>query len=221
MSRVYPTLAVFVVVVSSGVVHGLWVHRWTASAALERATARMADLPMTLGDWDGQPSELDARQLAVADVSGHLLRRYVNRRTGAVVTVLLLCGRPGPVSVHTPEVCYGGAGYELAGPRAKHPAPAEGGEFWACRFQKFRSGVPEYLRILYAWNATGKWEASESPRTSFARHPALYKLYVVREMPKENEPLEGDPSVEFLRVLLPALQKALFPAPLAGPAKNG
>ena len=47
----------------------------------------------------------------------------------------------------------------------------------------------------------------------FARSPALYKLYVIREMPRENEPLEEDPSVEFLRALTPALQKSLFPAP--------
>jgi hypothetical protein len=213
MSRALAALTVFLAVATSGVVHGVWTYRWSAPAALQRATARMADLPMTLGDWDGQPGELDARQLAVADVSGHLLRRYVNRRSGAVVTVMLLCGRPGPVSVHRPEVCYGGAGYELAGPMAKHPAPAEAGEFWACRFQKFRAGVPEHLRVLYAWSATGKWEASESPRTAFARSAALYKLYVIREMARENEPLEEDPSVAFLRALVPALQKALFPAP--------
>src|SRR5207248_5234060 len=138
-------------VATSGVVHGVWTNRWSAPEALGRATARMAELPTALGEWDGQAGELDARQLAVADVSGHLLRRYVNRRSGAVVTVLLLCGRPGPVSVHRPEVCYGNQGYELAGPRSKYEAPGEGGELWACRFQKYRAGVPEYLRILYGW----------------------------------------------------------------------
>src|SRR5947209_1965401 len=127
MSRALAVLTVFLAVAATGTVHGVWANRWSSPEALQRATARMAEVPMTLGDWDGQAGELDARQLAVADVSGHLLRRYVNRRNGAVVTVLLLCGRPGPVSVHRPEVCYGGAGYELAAPRAKHPAPGEGG----------------------------------------------------------------------------------------------
>jgi hypothetical protein len=218
MSRVYPVVTVLAVVVSSGVIHGVWTNRWTTPAVLEQAVARMDDLPMTLGDWDGQLGELDERQVAVADVSGCVHRRYVNRRTGDVVVVLLSCGRPGPLSVHTPEVCYRGAGYDQVGVRVKHPGPAETGEFWVCRFQKQRSSVSEHLRVFYAWNATGKWEPSESPRGTFARFPALYKLYVIRQLPREDEALEEDPSVEFLRALLPALQKALFPAPGVGSA---
>src|SRR5438105_7726947 len=100
MSRVCPLLTVFAVVASSGALHGVRTNRWAPSGALERATARLADLPMTVGDWDGQADELDARQAALAEVSGSVLRRYVNRRTGAVVSVLLVCGRPGPVSLH-------------------------------------------------------------------------------------------------------------------------
>lgn len=213
MSRAYPVLLVMVTVVSSGVVHGIWTNRWASSAALEQAAARMDGLPWALGDWDGQPTELDERQLAVADVAGHLARRYVNRRTGAVVTVMLLCGRPGPVSVHTPEVCYRGAGHQQVGARRKYPGVTQGNEFWGTQFEKRRASVPEHLRILYAWNATGAWEASDSPRSHFARAPALYKLYVIRQLPREDEPLEDDPAAEFLRALVPALQKCLFPAP--------
>jgi hypothetical protein len=213
MARVYRLLTVFAVVASAGAVHGLWTNRWTAPAALGRATARMADLPLTLGDWDGQAEALDGRQLAAAEVSGHLLRRYVNRRTGAVVSVLLLCGRPGPVSVHTPEVCYRGAGYDQVGGRSKHALAGRAGELWVSRFAKQHAAAPEALRVLYAWNATGKWEAPASPRAAFARHPALYKLYVIRPLARDDEPLEEDPALEFLRALVPALDKALFPTP--------
>jgi hypothetical protein len=213
VTRVPPLLTVFAVVLSSGALHGVWTNRWAPSGALERAAARLTDLPMTLGDWDGQADELDARQAAVAGVSGSVLRRYVNRRTGAVVSVLLVCGRPGPVSVHVPEVCYRGAGFEPVGARVKQPAPAGGGEIWACRFQKRSSAGPEeHLRVLYAWNAAGKWEAAEHPRLRFAHCPVLYKFMVVRQMPREDEPLEEDPSVEFLKVLLPASERALSPA---------
>jgi hypothetical protein len=213
MARVYRLLTVFAVVASAGAVHGLWTNRWAAPAALERGAARMADLPMTLGDWDGQAEALDGRQLAAADVSGHLLRRYVNRRTGAVVSVLLLCGRPGPISVHTPEVCYRGTGYDQVGVRTKHALDGQAGELWVSRFQKQPAAAPESLRVLYAWNAAGKWEAPASPRSAFARYPALYKLYVIRPLVRDDEPLEEDPVLELLRGLLPALEKALFPAP--------
>ncbi len=214
MSRVCPLLTVLAVVLSSGALHGVWTNRWVPSGALERATARLADLPMTLGDWDGQADELDARQAATAEVSGSVLRRYVNRRTGAVVSVLLVCGRPGPLCVHVPEVCYRGVGYEPAGARVKLAAPAGAGELWACRYVKRQpSGVEEHLQVLHAWNATGKWEASDSPRLRFARHPALYKLLLVRQVPRDDEPLEEGPSAEFLKAFLPAAERALFPAP--------
>jgi hypothetical protein len=215
MSRVLPLL--LAVVVSSGAAQGLWTNRWSSPAALQRATARLADLPATVGDWDGQPGELDARQLAVAEVSGHSLRRYVNRRSGAVVSVLLVCGRPGPVSVHSPEVCYRGIGFDTAGPRVRQAAP--GGDLWAVRFHKPAGATPEeHLRVLYSWNADGRWVAADNPRTAFARQPALYKLLVIRPMARGDEPLEEDPAVEFLRLFLPAVQQTLFPAPGTGPA---
>ena len=58
-----------------------------------------------LGLFD-MPAE--AYEAAAAELEGWLARRYLHRRTGVVVHVLLLCGRPGPLSVHTPEVCYYG-----------------------------------------------------------------------------------------------------------------
>jgi hypothetical protein len=212
LSRAVPLLTVFAAVLTSGALHGVLTNRWASPEALRRAAARLADLPMTLGEWDGQPDELDPRQLAIADASGHVLRRYVNHRTGAAVSVLLLCGRPGPVSAHTPQVCYGASGFDLVGPQVRRGSPA--GEVWASVFQKnSATGDGRRLRILHGWNAAGPWEAPDNPRFTFARAPALYKLMVVREMRPRDVPLEEGPAVEFLAALLPAAQKALFPAP--------
>src|SRR4051794_25685739 len=97
MSRCVPLLTVLTVVVLSGIVHGLWTDRWVPGEEPERAAARLADVPLTLGDWDGRAGQLDARHVEVAELSGYLLREYVHRRTGNVVSVLLVCGRPGPV----------------------------------------------------------------------------------------------------------------------------
>jgi hypothetical protein len=213
MTRAAPLLTVFAVVVASGVIPGAWSNRWTSSAALERSAARLADLPLTLGDWDGQEDKLDDGQVAAAEVAGHLLRRYVNRRTGDVVSVLVLCGRPGPVSLHTPEVCYRGAGYDQVGARVKQPVPGPGGECWACRFQKPAAPTPENLRVFYTWNGGGPWEAPDNPRLHFARRPALYKLYVIRPMLREDEPAAEDPALGLLRTLLPASRAVFFPAP--------
>jgi len=116
--------------------------------------------------------------------------------------------------VHTPDVCYQGAGFTLAAsPARSSAAPGEAGaEFWAARFLWAGPAPGSHRRIFWAWNAGGGWQAPDNPRLAFARYPALYKLYVIREMSKRDEPPENDPCREFMRLLLPELQEALFPA---------
>jgi hypothetical protein len=211
MARVLPLLTVVAAVAFSGVVQGVWTNRWGQARAVE-AAAKLEGVPMTLGDWDGQRRELSAREVAVAEINGYLLRRYVNRRTGDVVSLLIVCGPPGPVSVHTPEVCYRGAGYAQVGAAFRYSTRPEGSaEFLVRQFQKENAAVPTHLRILYGWGAAGAWTAPDNPRVAFARSPALYKIYVSRELVKEDEVLEGDPATDFVKVLMPELQRALFP----------
>ena len=52
-------------------------------------------------------------------------------------------------------------------------------------------------------------------------HAALYKLYVVRQLAKANEPLMADePAVQFMEVFLPVVQEALFGENKGGEAKG-
>jgi hypothetical protein len=209
MRQTLALVSVFALVLLSGLAHGLWTNRWATTAGPEAGAARLESLPMTLGEWDGQAQEMNPRELALAEVSGYVKRQYVNRRTGSVVSLLMVCGRPGPVAVHSPSVCYAGAGYEPVGATAKHAEPGTPpDEFWVSQFRKAEAAVPVNLRLWYAWNATGTWQAADNPRVTFARYPILYKMYVVRELPRADEPLEEDPSVDFLRLLLPEIQKA-------------
>jgi hypothetical protein len=168
---------------------------------------------MTLGDWDGRVKELEDRTVALAEAAGYVRRQYVNRRTGSSVALLILCGRPGPLSVHSPEVCYDGTGYEELGGRTEYTEPGPpAAEFWVYRFRKRDSAIPVHLRVLHSWGAAGSWKAVESPRLAFAREHLLYKMYIVRELPNPDEPLKDDPALDFVRVLLPELQKfLLFP----------
>src|SRR5581483_10664642 len=90
--------------------------------------ARLSGVPTSLGDWEYQEVE---GKTGVADPSlaGSIWRQYVNRRTGQKVVCVLVCGRPGPVSIHTPEACYGSSGY-VVGARTRTPGVGKFGEFW-------------------------------------------------------------------------------------------
>jgi hypothetical protein len=179
---------------------------------LADTASRLALLPLVVGEWEGRDLEINPREQRLAEAVGCLQRRYVHRHTGATVTLLALCGRPGPISVHTPDVCYPGAGYEELGTVTRREITGlDGDRFWYRRFQK-AGPTPTTLGITYAWTAAGPWEAPDNPRLSLARHPVLLKVYVIRPIPDSKEPADADPTFDFLRALTPPLRAALFPA---------
>lgn len=212
MKQVGLTAAALAFLVSYGIAEGLWTNRWHTSDALDRSVARLDAVPRLIGEWQGVDQKLDPRQVARAEMSGYLMRRYVHAKSGAVVNVLLVCGRPGPTSVHSPDICYAGAGYTPAGaPTRRGITAGKTGvpSFWVAQFQK-PGPAPEPLRIYWAWGAEGEWLAADRPRIELAHHAVLYKLYVVRSLSSSDESLTNDPSDEFLQQFLPEVREALF-----------
>jgi hypothetical protein len=213
MLRTLPIVIAVPLVIAAGYAHGRWTDRWSPSRAVEAAVAKLANVPLEVGDWRGRDQELARKTIAVAGIDGYVMRRYEDPRTGAAVSVLLVCGHPGPIAAHTPEVCYGGAGFESTGEPTTQAIPygaAAPAEFFTTVFAKPKSVDSAALRLLWSWNGAGAWETSDNPRLTFARNRALYKLYIVREMATSVERPGGEPAVEFAKLLLPALQKALF-----------
>jgi hypothetical protein len=214
LSRMLPIWAALVAVLLAGMVHAIWTDRWGTGGADPLAAARLAAVPLIVGDWVGEPLEIDQRQLTRAEINHHLLRRYVNRRTGREVSVLLVSGRGGPIAVHTPEICFAGSGYELVARPVRYtlPGSSPAPEFWTATFRK-GGPVAEHLRIYWAWNAAGTWQAPENARLALARFPTVYKLYVMRSTAgRPDEGTDADPTPEFLKVLLPAMQQGFASA---------
>jgi hypothetical protein len=212
--RTLPVLAALPLVVAYGLLEGFWTNRWHHSHDVERAAARLREVPLQIGDWNGEALELDVRQVARAEIEGYLMRRYVHAPTGTAVSVLLVCGRPGPVALHPPEVCYGGAGFTLVDPPTRNAfQPAASGKaatFWSATFEKAEAARPERLALYWAWNATGDWTAADEPRLQFARSPALYKLYVMRQVHDGENTAAANLGGTFLQLFLVELEKALF-----------
>lgn len=215
MPRSLLILAALTILIGTGIVHGLQSNRWAKPPDFRAEVARLDRLAATIGDWEGQNVQIDPRELTGAHAEGYLSRRYTNRRDGTMISVLLLCGSPGPISVHTPDICYPGAGFEQVdqnvpcsfplGPTT-HPA-----EFWVSNFRKQGPALSQQLRIFWSWSGTGSWKASSAPRLEFSALPILYKLYVIREEPRLDAPVHDDPSIRFLQRFLPQLNATLFP----------
>jgi hypothetical protein len=187
--RPLPVLVTLAAIAGSGLLHGLQTSRWEPTLALDEAAARL-------------------------DAVNWWMRRYSKDRQS--VTVILMCGRPGRMAVHTPEVCYQGAGYQISGSPARQPlyagGPAAGDALWTARFVKQDADGMKYLRIFWAWTTAGTWQAPDNPRWTFRGEPFLYKLYVVRDSTGQQEAPANDPGLEFLRQASEEMRAALFPA---------
>lgn len=161
MTRVLTFAAGLIVVIASGVVYGAWTQRWQKSADLEARAAKLRDLPDEFGRWKGRPAELDAESLALAGAEGWWVRRFTDERSGTTLLVILLCGRPGRLSVHKPETCYGAAGFEVEAPPVKYtPAGAAPDQCWTGKFKEDQPGGRE-LRIFWSWYGDGGWRVRQ------------------------------------------------------------
>ncbi len=200
-----------VLLAGSGVVHGLLTDRWSTGAELQLAAESLDAVPASLGEWESKPVDVPERQLQQAEAVGHLSRHYVNRATGETVTVLIVCGRPGPISVHPPTVCFTSAGWNLAAEPQKltlteSPTTAQ---FWVGDFFKASSAGQVSMRTFWTWSADGSWSTPANPRFTFARYPFLYKLYLLHTTDRGTPPMQKDPALPFLRAFLQQLDENL------------
>ncbi len=201
--------------IAAAVLEGVTSGRWSPSGDVRAAAAKLDAVPTAFGDWTSAEMPMNEKVLAVAEATGHVSRIYTNRKNRAQVVVLLLCGESGPIGAHTPEVCYSGNGMTMTGTPQKKALglPTGTATYWSVLFDRAPASPEPQLRVCWAWGTGGDWQAAENPRTDFALHGALYKLYVQRP---EARALEGAPTgtapdviAEFLTDFLPEVKTAL------------
>jgi hypothetical protein len=220
MLRVSLALVAVALFVLNGVVHGLWSQRWASvnEPLVQAAGDRLRDVPLKVGNWDGQPITTDAATLPEELVGRNVSIQYVHRVTGDVVVVFLASGHMSTMKGHTPLQCYPANGYRVTVPEARvYPVPGtdaapEGGtppEFWAATFSQGEGAAPVHLRVFWSWKDGARWQAPDNLGRTFRASPFLYKCYVIRRVVTPDEPLDGDPAGELLKELLPVLETTL------------
>src|SRR5687768_16522198 len=140
MKHFIPGIAGAVLLVGYGVAEGWWTNRWAPPIDWNAPIERLERIPLRLGSWIGENVKLTERELAIGHIKGYWHRRYLQPSNGKIMTVLLVCGRPGPIAAHSPEVCFAGAGYSQVGVATRRTAPARykngNGEFWTASFRR-------------------------------------------------------------------------------------
>jgi len=202
--------AALAVLVAAAIVEGIRSNRWGATQDLKAAAAKLENVPRSFGPWTSTENPIDSEILKKAEAVGSVSRVYENGNNRTKISVLLLCGRSGPIGAHTPDICYAGLGYKMAGRETKRSVTDS--SYWTGRFDK-PSGEGS-LMVSWAWGVDGTWQASEQPRVEFVGHDALYKLYATRGLTMAEQAgtaSTADPTQEFLNDFLPEVKKAFAP----------
>ena len=205
------------VLILNGAIHGILSFRWNSwadSAVQAESIKDLAPRIGNVGDWESVPLDDKEDPLTLPEevVGKAEVLRFVNRFNKTEVKVLVNCGPREGLAVHTPRVCYQAHGYSCpATDQRVSPLAGEGktAEFWASTFSKTKPGSSEHLRVLWSLSDGGNWQIPNNPLQAFARTPVIYKCYIQRVLISPDEPVDGDPAVEFLSALLPKLDAAM------------
>lgn len=133
-------------IAAGGVAHGLVTDRWGLPAQVAAISARVLTLPVEIDSWASTETPLDPRQLEMAGAVGATSRTYVDSITGERVQIHVLAGRPGPISLHEPTVCFTGAGLTQVEPLTKYDVAGRSAGV-KCSFQR-RSFNPASRTIV-------------------------------------------------------------------------
>ncbi len=205
-------IAACLLIVAAGFQHRHQNHREVQNAErIQQAAETLKHaIPLQIGDWSGTDLSIDRRELQVAEIAGCVSRNYAHQVTGEVTQIVLMCGAPGPISVHTPDVCFKGNGYKMVSQPKRitvEPAGGPAAEFWWADFQRSAAGQVTVLRTFWSWRGGDKWRVSDHPRFEFAQSPVLYKLYVAYPLDRSAATSVDTPDTKFLIFLLRELER--------------
>jgi len=170
----------------------------------------LKDLPIDLGSWKGEDTELDPRIAAGTGSVDHVFRRYVNQLTGTAVDVIVLYGPSTHMFIHAPERCYPAAGYTLGeGPDAQAIPLGEGrnAPFRSMVYVKGTEARPERQEVYYSWRYRNQWSPDVGTHKEFERIPGMYKVHLARAVTDRERREIDNPCRQLLTILVPEIER--------------
>lgn len=202
-------IIVALITLVSGAIQGKVSNRWGPPTAMSDAAEKLEKLPKQFGDWEScDERRLDKETEQMLECTGHVSRRYVNQKTGEQVSIIVLVGPAGPISVHTPEICFSSREYKAYKTREVIPVDDEN-QLWGLNFRSIKLEA-EQLVVYYGWSTGQKWVAADDARYDFAGAPYLYKIQLAGNVPLGSTGKSTDVCHTFLHDFLPELQKYLI-----------
>ncbi|MCA9229123.1 MAG: exosortase-associated EpsI family protein [Planctomycetales bacterium] len=197
--------------------------RW-GSPSLEagKLGERFDNVPKEIGQWIGQDLPVEEIVQKTAGAVSYVSRNYTHTTTGKQVKLWLIVGHSRDIVRHTPQICYPASGFRQQGPRLRHHIETADGKeavFFTAKFEKEDAFSHQIERVFWAWNHPDhdQWDAPESSsgrenaRFHYGLARALYKMYFTTTVMNNEETVDDSAAAEFAKLMLPAVDAALFP----------
>ena len=210
-----------VITLATGLLQGKMTNRFGVPEDMNVAAKRLENLKKVLKTSFGPNKEW--RMIATKDMTDLVVetlecREYINasfvstKHPGIQVDGFIILGPPGPVAVHTPEICYSSRDYKIKGDRDTvriFPEGPQEDEFWALTLRSNEVDA-DILRVYYGWADEGPWTAPDSPRITYGGGSKLFKMQLAVKLPSDAVLSEVDACQTFLQAFLPVVNSQLF-----------
>jgi hypothetical protein len=235
-----PAALAIIAIVGLTVPQSMFTNRFVSgSMTAEEFGQRFSKVPMTIGNWVGTDVEVDKATLEQAGAVNYVSRRYVNTETNQSVDLWLIVGHSRDICRHTPDICYPSQGFSQIGERVRwdfedDDEAAEDPTFFTAKFRNEDNAGSTEKRVFWAWNGNtegqDRWDAPEpktwfdwmgksaGPKVYYGNNTALYKMYFTAPMADMDEDVADNVANDFAELMLPQIDRALFPERFAGEA---
>lgn len=206
-----------------------YVRQWQAARieqGLELGRRRQIDLeavPLTIGQWEGEPTKIDEQIARVTGADQIVTRRYVNQQTGVSLELILLYGPAVEMYIHIPETCYPSAGYTLyaEGENQVIDAGVVKAPFRSLVYSKGEGAQADLQEVYYSWRYNGHWTPDIGTQKQFERIPSMYKVHVARRVTGQEQRHVGNPCEAFLRSLVAEVEGRIVASQSSPPENTG
>lgn len=194
-----------------------WREWQFSSLSKESSEAPFAlkELPRELGDWrvvEGSESTLEPDIAQIAGASDHLIRTYINEKTGASAVIIIIHGLATRVWSHTPDACYPGSGFDAIPPTQdidiSIPETTSRARFRVQQFAKLKAGLRDFRRVYHSFRHAGVWGLDMKEKwKAFRYHPGMYKVQVQTQAGSFDDRKDREPLERFIGQLVREIEK--------------
>ncbi len=206
---------------------------WQFQSLISKSEASpfpLQQFPKDLGSWrfvPGTEETLEPEIALIAGANDHVIRTYVDEKTGERVVVMILYGRADRLFSHVPEVCYPANGFAQSPEKQDLDIPVDGttakARFRMERFVKrYPTGTIDFREVYHSFLHNGEWGLDMLKNWKrFRYHPGMYKVQVQRQVSRSDIDSENESLDWFLGLIVREIEERAAQTPRATDLSNG